>query len=230
MSRTKNKSGSPRFRVGDKIRVKYGVIDPDFPDIPLGGWSGTVKAVDQKNCELKWDKRSLTGMHPVYSKRCERDEFDLETMWLGEEEIEFDDGTPAPLEQPAELTTPPLSEKNRGDRVRKALGLTHDDPLPNVTFKTLMTCYRYLAANLKFPIVTSSWAQSGPFSRKKVFFPITRLEPPVPEEFDEECPLYGIAMDQSEEIEVPLEVIELKKTDPNYRLISDYAYWSNNWR
>ena len=37
MSHTKNKSGPPRFQVGNKVRVKYGVIDPDFPDIPLGG-------------------------------------------------------------------------------------------------------------------------------------------------------------------------------------------------
>jgi hypothetical protein len=35
MSHTKNKSGPPRFQVGNKVRVKYGVIDPDFPDIPL---------------------------------------------------------------------------------------------------------------------------------------------------------------------------------------------------
>jgi len=36
-----NKSGPPRFQVGNKVRVKYGVIDPDFPDIPLGGSSRT---------------------------------------------------------------------------------------------------------------------------------------------------------------------------------------------
>jgi hypothetical protein len=36
MSHAKNKSGSPLFRMGNKVRVKYGVIDPDFPDIPLG--------------------------------------------------------------------------------------------------------------------------------------------------------------------------------------------------
>ncbi len=230
MSRTKNKPGSPRFSIGDKVRVKHGVIDPDFPDIPLGGWSGTVKAVEQADCEIKWDKRTLRGIHPVYRKRCERDDFDPGTMWLGVEDLDPDDGAIVPMEQPTALKTPPLSEKNRDDRIRKALGLTHDDPLPDVSFETLLTYYRYLAANLKFPILTSSWAQSGPFSRKKVFVPITRLEPPVPEEFDEECPLYGIGIDQDEEIEIPLDVIELKKKDPNYRLISDYIYWSNNWR
>jgi len=108
--------------------------------------------------------------------------------------------------------------------------LTHDDPLPTVSLETLTTYYRYLAANLKFPFFTSHWARSGPFTSKKVPIPISRLEPPVPEEFDEECPLYGIGIGQDEEIEIPLETIELKKQDPNYRLISDYTYWSDNWR
>ena len=58
MDRTENKSDTPRFQVGDKVRVKLGVIDPDFPDIPLGGWSGTVteieQAEDQITCVFKW--------------------------------------------------------------------------------------------------------------------------------------------------------------------------------
>ena len=41
---------------------------------------------------------------------------------------------------------------------------------------------------------------------------------------------YGIGIDEDEEIEVPLEVIDLKKTDLNYWLISDDTYWSNTWR
>lgn len=234
MSRTKNKSGSPRFNVGDKVRVTPGVIDPDFPDIPLGGWSGTVTEVeqtdDQITYEINWEKRTLDGMHPIYRKRCERDGLGLETMWLGEEDIEPGDGTPVPIEQPTEIKTPPLSEKDQDDRVRMALGLTHDDPLSDVSFETLMTYYRYLAANLRFPIFTSYWTKSGRFGSKKVIVPISRLEPPVAEEFDEKCPLYGIGIDQDEEIEFPLETIELKKNDPNYLLISDYTYWSNNWR
>ena len=55
MSHTENKSGSPRFRVGDKVRVKSGVIDPDFSDIPLGGWSGTVKEIEQADDEITYD-------------------------------------------------------------------------------------------------------------------------------------------------------------------------------
>jgi hypothetical protein len=234
MGHKKKRSINPRLRVGDKVRVKPGIRDVLFPDIRLGGWSGTVtkiiKEQGQINYLFKLDDRTLACLHPTYRERCERQGLDFEIMSLRGEELELDDGTPVPIEQPTEMKTPALSEKDQDDRVRMVLGLTHDDPLPNVSFETLMTYYRYLAANLKFPYFTFSWAKSGPFTRKKVIVPISRLEPPVAEEFDEECPLYGIGIDQEEEIEIPLEVIEPKKDDPNYRLISDYTYWSQNWR
>src|SRR5512135_797995 len=65
---------------------------------------------DQITYEIEWDRRTLDGMHPVYRKRCERDGLTPETMWLGEEDIEPDEGTPVPIEQPTEIRTPPLSQ------------------------------------------------------------------------------------------------------------------------
>ncbi len=32
----------PRFAPGAQVRVKPGTTVPDFEDIPLGGWAGTV--------------------------------------------------------------------------------------------------------------------------------------------------------------------------------------------
>ena len=50
---------------------------PDFHDIPLGGWTGTIDMVEQVedliSYEIEWDKKTLKAMHPVYKKRCERD-------------------------------------------------------------------------------------------------------------------------------------------------------------
>ena len=37
-----------RFTVGTKVRVKPGTTDPDYPDIPLGGWTGAITEVDQR--------------------------------------------------------------------------------------------------------------------------------------------------------------------------------------
>jgi Calcium binding len=236
MTHKKKRSINPRFQVGDKVRVKPGIRDVLFPDIPLGGWSGTVAKIikehGQINYLFKLDDRTQASLHPTYLERCDRDGLDFEIMSLLEEELELDDGMPIAVEQPTEIRTLPLSEDDQEDRVRLVFGLTHDDPIPAVSFETLMTYYQYLAENLKFPLFTSRWAKSGPFTRKKVPVPISRLDPPVAEEYDEECPLYGVGIDVDEEIEieVPLEVIDLKKNESNYRLISDYTYWSQNWR
>ena len=86
-------------------------------------------------------------------------------MGLGEEDLELDDGALVPIEQPTEIKTPPLSEKDQDDRVRMALGLTHDDPLPEISLETLLTYYRYLTANLKFPFNAYCGEEEvGPFS------------------------------------------------------------------
>jgi hypothetical protein len=31
-----------KFHVGDLVRVKHGVTDIDYPDIPMGGWVGRI--------------------------------------------------------------------------------------------------------------------------------------------------------------------------------------------
>jgi hypothetical protein len=224
MSHTENKSGSPRFRVGDKVRVKSGVIDPDFSDIPLGGWSGTVKEVEQADDEItydiKWNKKTLGGMHPIYRKRCERDGLELQSMWLGEEDIEPDEGAPVSIEQPTQIKTPPLSERDQDDRVRMALGLTHDDPLPDVSRKTLRVYYRYLAANLKFPFKAKTESDGTTLT-------VSRLIDPKEYDLDEEEGLLCEARDREGPFPIPL--VELDDAVGNRKLVGDYGYWFWNW-
>jgi hypothetical protein len=141
-----------RFAAGAQVRVKSGTTDPDFPDIPLGGWAGTIREVNQRAVPptylIAWDRHTLDHMHPVYRKRCERDGLELESMWLGEDDIEPDTSGAAIIEEPTSIVTRPLNEKGQDDRVRVALGLTSDDPLPEVDDDTLRAYHRYLAAHL----------------------------------------------------------------------------------
>ena len=142
-----------------------------------------------------------------------------------------DDGTPVPIEQPTEIRTPPLSEKDQDDRVRKALGLTHDDPLPEISHETLSAYYRYLAAHLKFPFAAiRGEVEIGPYSRKRATMTVTGLlDPDERGGLSVEDGLVCTGRDRDEEIEFPLCDIEVKKKDPNFKLVSDYAYWFHNW-
>jgi hypothetical protein len=235
MARTKKGSIRPRFKVGDKVRVKPGVSDPDYPDMPLGGLSGTITEIieheGQINCVFELDERTLAHIHPIYQQRCEIDGLDYGSMGLSQEEIEPDDGTPVPIEQPTAIVPRPLSPDDEDDRVRMAFGLTHDDPLPDVTYETLLAYHRYLAAHLMFPIYANFWEESGPFSSKKVTATITGLADPQEGGIDEGYGLAGLARTpDGEAIEFPLDDIELGKKDPNRRLLDDYSYWFHNWR
>jgi hypothetical protein len=235
MPPTRKGSAIPRFEVGDKVRVRQCVREPDFPDIPLGGWSGTIEMVEQIedriDYEIEWNRKTLAAMHPVYRKRCERDGLEPELMWLGEADLEPDDGTPAPIEQPTSIVTKPLSEKDQDDRVRMALGLTHDDPLPEINFEALLAYHRYLAANLRFPFAAYCGEEEvGPFSRRRITMTVTGLLDAV-RVLGLEDGLVCTGRLRGDEIEFPLADIEvrMKKKDRNSKLLADYAYWFHNW-
>ena len=224
MTRTSRETPASRFRSGDKVRVKQGVRDPDFADIPLGGWVGTIREVSQAKGEvtylIAWHKATLRVMHPIYKKRCERDGLEMESMWLGDADLEPDDGTRVAIEQPTQIVTKPLSEKDRDDRVRMALGLTHDDPLPDASWKTLRTYHRYLAANLKFPFRVRSEMDGESLT-------VHRLLNPREYDLDEGDGLLCEARNTEGTFLVPLS--DLDDAVGNHKLVSDYGYWFHNY-
>jgi hypothetical protein len=220
-----------RFAAGAQVRVKPGITVPGFEDIPLGGWAGTIREVDRRSAPptylIAWDRRTLDHMHPVYRKRCERDGLELESMWLGENDLEADSGGPAAIEQPTSIVSRPLNEKDQDDRVRIALGLTSDDPLPEVDDGTLRAYHRYLTAHLTFPFEATWEPEYGPAQTVK----ITGLGGPDDGAWADE--LYGLLSQEragSRVIGVPLAECEARKGSPNRQLLKDYSYWFWNNR
>lgn len=55
--KTKRKPTTDNFVIGDKVRVKRGVKDNDYPDLPLGGWAGTISAVHDDG--ITHDRRAV---------------------------------------------------------------------------------------------------------------------------------------------------------------------------
>ena len=231
MSQTKN--APAKYVVGDSVRVRTGVTDPDFPDIPLGGWVGKIAEVEDGDAHLylvRWSQETLKNMHPVYQKRCERDGLDHEEMRLGEGELEVDAGGPVILEQPIKIVTPPLSMKDQDDRIRVVFGLTRDDLLPDVDEDSLRTYYKYLAAKLNFP-VGATWAKEvgmGEVTEKVLILALGGFEddPWIDDTYGILCK----AKMSRGEGELPLAGMEKVKGKPNKQLVEDYAYWYWNNR
>jgi hypothetical protein len=231
MSQTKK--ASARFVVGDVVRVRSGVTDPDFPDIPLGGWAGKITEVEDGDPPLyliRWSQETLKNIHPVYRKRCERDGLDHEEMRLGEDELEPDSGGPVVLEQPTKIVTPPLTMKDQDDRIRAVFGLTRDDLLPEVDEDSLRTYYQYLAAKLKFP-VEATWAKEAGLGEVTEKVSILALGGSDDDPWlDDMSGIICEAKMSRGEGNLPLAEMEKIKGKPNKQLIEDYAYWFWNNR
>lgn len=219
-----------KFVVGDKVRVRPGVTDPDFSDLSLGGWAGTIAEADERSPVtylVRWSKETLAQIHPIHRKRSERDGLDLTQMWLGEEDLEPDTGGEVAVEQPTRIATKPLSLEDQDDRIRAVFGLTSDDPLPEAGEDTLLAYHRHLTTHLSFPFEAKWEPESGPTQT------VTILGLGDPEDdpwVDEMCGLLCQAKLKSRVIEIPLAECEAKKGSPNRQRLKDYSYWFWNWR
>ncbi len=78
------------FQVGQAIRVKKGIFDPDY-DFDIGGWSGTIYHVDAGQdpiIAIDWDCETLSKMTKSLIDRCEKDNLNYKKMNLLASELE----------------------------------------------------------------------------------------------------------------------------------------------
>jgi len=214
-----------KFKIGDRVRVKPGIQDEDHPDIPLGGWAGTISEVHKRGMySVRWSQETLASIHPIYKRRCAIDGNVLEEYWLGEEDMEPDLGGPLAIEQPIKITPRPLSAEDQSDRVRMVFGVTSDDLLPAVDEDSLETYYDHLVKQMKLPVDARHCPQEdflnpSPLRRIKV----VALDGEIGWDEDEGI-LCKIHTAEGEEV-VSLTDIEFRRSDPNYQLLADFSAW-----
>lgn len=229
-SGAKSGSKNARFKVGDKVRVKAGVKDPDNPDIPLGRWCGTVEEVEVGEGDeppgylIRWGPRTLKDMPGIFIKRCRRDGMEFEEIWLEEPDLEEDDGVEMLMEKPTNIITRPLDESIQDDRLRAIFGLTTDDPLPEVDTLSLRRYLAHLEKNLTFPLDVTFLEDGRPVDEKGI---ITKLLPE--EDFDRERGIMCRARVKGGEGKMPLDQFAADEATPAGKLLADYRYWMENW-
>jgi hypothetical protein len=216
----------PIFAEGAAVRVKPGVADPDYPDIPLGGWAGTVQDIDQKShpplYEVAWSDATVERMHPVYQRRCERDGLEGDSTWLREADLEPDAGGELVMEQPTQIVPRPLDPHNPTEVALGVFGLTSDDELPPVNEETLRRFHEYLSDRLRFPFTSLCIAdhlQDGPGLD---MMHVHRLLP-----FDASAGL-GLEVEatRNEEVQtIPLLAVQAIPNGPNFREVEAYRCW-----
>ena len=70
------KKQSSRLKEGAAVRVRDGVQMPEYPDVEISGWTGTVVETRGRGADLKcfveWDTATLQIIPASYREHCER--------------------------------------------------------------------------------------------------------------------------------------------------------------
>ena len=215
------------FQSGDKVRVRHGVMDTDYPDMPLGGWAGIIAEIHADGMyTVRWSRETLESIHPVFKKRCEKDGLVLDQYILGADDLEQVAGGMLNIEQPKAIITKPLSLKDQDDRIRMVFGLTSNDPLPVVDKDMLERYHQYLAKNLVFPFLAEHAVKYGAAQRVTVIGLGDSSEEPM---FDEMYGVFCEARRNGQVVTIPLGLLKNVKDKSNRKLINDHSYWFNNW-
>lgn len=226
----KMKQAHSDFRVGDCVRVKDGVQDPDFGG-DIGGWQGRISSIDPSEDEvlvlIHWDGITLKQMPVTMIERCEEQGSDWAEMVLSANEVE--PVQPRDTEDDAAAIKAKLSSQpswvalgDEGKRIQKVLaGVDADDEM-----EALGAWEEHLDANLRFPfeVEVAEFQERSPL-RTGAKVVVTGLADVTDE-------MYGIIVEVKEgrrKLVFPLCDLEVTdKKSPNYQLVKDYAIWFAN--
>ncbi len=220
---------NPSIKIGDVVRVKAGVTDPDDPSIDWGGWHGRVIEIrppheGHRIIKIELDSLTLRSLSPEYI-------ISSEEKGLGWPElfVYLDDVEPAePRDTPEDVkrVQEELSFQYRwaylgeeGMRIQAVVGDAEGE------WEEAEAWSEYLKAHLTFPldVEVAEWQERGPLR------PGDRLRVFAIEDVDESYGIIVKCRSGRKVLYVPL--ADLKVIDQSsqaHRLVADYSTWFAN--
>lgn len=82
------------FKIGDYVKVKKGILDPDEGKYNLEDWQGKIinTHMDEEYGPvvlIKWDSITLKNIPESFIIECIQDAFEFSEMWLGGDEVTY---------------------------------------------------------------------------------------------------------------------------------------------
>lgn len=223
-----------RLQCGDVVHVKPGTPHPIYPDLPMGGWSGTIgriqkhKRLPLRRCWVQFFKSTTDRLHPVYEDRERRDNdyCDLWDNWVPDDRLELGEVSSEMIEQPH---LPAWAEKAGDRQVRALFGLDPDDPYPDCEPATWQTWYRFLSEYLPLPrLLAEDVDEDDESYGKRLILERLLLPDELPADYpadEDRHGVYGEIASEEETFAVSLHELNLPGEDPCDNLLRDYAHW-----
>lgn len=221
------------LKIGDVVKVKPEVLDPDTEAFSIGGWQGRIIDIrtdedEASIIDIEWDSITLRNMPAESIERCEEEGLDWTQMGLYPEDLVLAEAraTQKQVQQVQKEIEERYSQSylwlgEEGKRIGKILaGLDPDDEIA-----MLERWEEYLEQHLSFPFeaVVDEWQERGPLKAGDTgsINSISMVDE-----------LYGIIVELRvgrKKYEYPLcEFVATDKQSSNYQLIQDYRVWFAN--
>jgi hypothetical protein len=242
------------MKIGDSVRVKKGILDPDFNQFDMSGWQGRIKDIVPNNetnlIEIAWDSITLKQMPKEFIENSIEDDSAYSIMFLGKEDVELTKPRDKEIDAEKQLEKLEVHYANRtfDGQERRISTVILDDDL-SVTEENQHIYLDYLQKNLHKPIILTGtedfpWEEKyvlGGWSKKE-YEELKKIQPSYTDRFefielskniDE---MYGVIAKvkrATDKKQFMLPLWDLKCVDTsskNYELISDYSFWMTNYR
>jgi hypothetical protein len=144
------------YTIGQSVRVKKGIKDPDTGKHDMSHWQGRITELDTDEhgemlIGIEWDSQTLKNMPGAYIKESIREGYDYGMMYLGTDEVE-----PAQSRDTLENSREALEEiedeylwedlGEQGERIKQVVGSEKNESA------LLDNWYAHLEKTLKFPV------------------------------------------------------------------------------
>jgi hypothetical protein len=234
------------FNVGDIVKVKEGVKDPDFEELEMSGWQGKIVEIFETNegrtVHIIWDNTTMNQMPDESLQMFEDEGFVSNAMTLSENDVESAEARPE--EDLVERDIDPYLDEDF-KKIAEILGEKNLD----VDAAKLKKYLKYLKENIELPgLITGRedfpWEERYVFGygNKEEYEELKKTRPSYRDTFH----LFDITYEGNEAdgliakikrikdgkiFEMTLDYLESKdKKSINKELLDAYAVWYVNYR
>jgi hypothetical protein len=242
------------MKIGDSVKVKQGILDPDLNQFDMSGWQGRIKditpKIDSNLIEIGWDSITLKQIPKEFIESSIEEGYDYSTMSLGEEDIELT--TPRDKESDVEKQLEKMEALYRhiafNEQERRIASILSNDDL-SVTKENQNKYFAYLQKNIQPRIILTGsevfpWEEKYLFGgwSEKEYEELKKTQPSYSDKFefielmehiDESYGVFAKVKRVKDKKQFALPLWDLECVDEgsnNYELIRDYSFWMTNYR
>ncbi len=184
------------MKIGDSVKVKQGIFDPDLNQFNMSGWQGRIKDIATNNetnlIEIAWDSITLKQLPKEFIENSIEDGSAYYIMFLGKEDVELT--KPRDKESDAEKQLERLEEhyghRTFEEQERRITTILSDDDL-SVTEENQNIYFDYLQKHLQKPILLTGmedfpWEEKyflGGWSKKE-YEKLKKTQPSYTDKFE----------------------------------------------